>query len=199
MAVLIEQTERSLLGLVATAGQVLERLATGSLLPATYNTAVLVLDQVGLGQTAGCVLGISVENRGLGANGGDIGGHLIIRAAIFLNEAKAIWVKGTQMSGVESLMQTRVNRLNLDDTKFYEKIVKTEKGTQFIYLGRFVRSYRMGSGDGMTAHWDFDNDGTLTTVDDELWGSIGGNELIGFRAVLRPQLVAPVGPSKTTH
>ena len=90
MAVLIEQTERSLLGLVATAGQVLEGLATGGLLPATYNAAVLVLNQVGLGETAGRVLGVSVENRGFGANGGDISGHLIIRAAIFLNEAKAI-------------------------------------------------------------------------------------------------------------
>ena len=90
------------------------------------------------------------------------------------------------MSGVDPLMQARISRLNLDDTKFYEKIVKTAKGTQFIYLGRFVRSYRMGSGDGMTAHWDFDNNGVTTTVDDELWGSVGGNELIGFRAVLRP-------------
>lgn len=86
----------------------------------------------------------------------------------------------------DALLQARLNRLNLDDTKFYEKIVKTEKGTQFIYLGRFVRSYRMGSGDGMTAHWDFDNNGVTTTVDDELWGTVNGAELIGFRAVLRP-------------
>ena len=100
MAVLVEKTESSLLGLVATAGQVLERLAAGSLLPAAYNATVLVLDQVRLGEAAGCVLGISVKNRGLGANGGDISGHLIIRAAIFLNEAKAI---GSRVSKCQAL------------------------------------------------------------------------------------------------
>jgi hypothetical protein len=86
VAVLVEQAEGALLGLVATTGQVLERLATGGLLPAAYNAAVLVLDQVGLGETAGGVLGISVEHRGFGSNGRDISGHLIIWTAIFLNE-----------------------------------------------------------------------------------------------------------------
>ena len=87
---------------------------------------------------------------------------------------------------MDTLLQARINRLNLDETKFYEKLVKTKDGTHSTYLGRFIRSYRMGSGDGMTAHWEFDNNGVTTTIDDELWGSINGSELIGFRAVLRP-------------
>lgn len=86
MAVLVEEAEGALLGLVATAGQVLQGLTTSGLLPAAYNAAMLVLDQVGLGETAGRVLGVSVKNRGFGANGRDIGRHLIMWTAIFLNE-----------------------------------------------------------------------------------------------------------------
>ncbi len=64
-AVLVEEAERALLGLVALARQILERLATGRLLPATYNAAVLVLNKVGLREAAGGVLCRSVENLGL--------------------------------------------------------------------------------------------------------------------------------------
>jgi hypothetical protein len=38
----------------------------------------------------------------------------------------------------------------------------------------------MGSGDGMTAHWDFDNNGVITTEDDDMWGSLSGAELVYF-------------------
>ena len=82
MAVLIEETERTLLGLVALAGQVLEGLLAGRLLLAAYNATVLVLDKVRLGETTGGVLGVAVENRSLRANGGNIGGHLILWNAI---------------------------------------------------------------------------------------------------------------------
>jgi hypothetical protein len=92
VAVLVEQAERALLGLVATTGQVLQGLATGGLLPAAYNAAVLVLDQVGLGETAGGVLGISVKNRGFGANGGNISGHLILWIAIFYERASYLYL-----------------------------------------------------------------------------------------------------------
>ena len=65
---LVEQTERTLLGLVALAGQVLERLLALHHLLATHNAAVLVLDQVGLGEAAGGMLRGSVIDHGLGAN-----------------------------------------------------------------------------------------------------------------------------------
>ena len=89
MTVLVEEAEGALLGLVATAGQVLQRLATGGLLPAAHNATVLVLDQVGLLETAGGVLGISVKNRGFGSNGRHFG-HLIVWTSIFLNEPGCI-------------------------------------------------------------------------------------------------------------
>ena len=82
MAVLVEEAKRALLGLVALAGQVLKSLLAGCLLLAAYNAAVLVLDKVGLGEATGGVLGVAVENLGLGANSGDIGGHLILWNAI---------------------------------------------------------------------------------------------------------------------
>jgi len=83
-AVLVKQTESTLLGLVALAGQVLQGLLAGSHLLAAYNAAMLVLDQILLGQTAGGVLGSSVENLGLGASGHFEFGHLIQMTAILL-------------------------------------------------------------------------------------------------------------------
>jgi len=39
----------------------------------------------------------------------------------------------------------------------------------------------MGSGDGMTAHWEFVKEGKTVIVGDELWGSVQGDELVGFK------------------
>jgi hypothetical protein len=38
----------------------------------------------------------------------------------------------------------------------------------------------MGSGDGMTLHWEFNLDGVITTEDNEMWGSVSGSELAWF-------------------
>ena len=67
-AVLVEQPERTLLGLVALARQVLERLAARKHLATAYNPAVLVLNEVTLLETTGRVRRRSVPNLGLGAN-----------------------------------------------------------------------------------------------------------------------------------
>jgi len=48
-------------------------------------------------------------------------------------------------------------------------------------VGLFVRAYRMGSGDGMTIHWEFLKDGVTIVIDDAMWGSIEGSELVGFK------------------
>jgi len=79
--VLVEEAEGALLRLVALAGQVLEGLAAGRLLLAAHNATVLVLDEVRLDQATGGVLGSSVEDLGLGANGRDFG-HLILRTRL---------------------------------------------------------------------------------------------------------------------
>ena len=80
-------------------------------------------------------------------------------------------------------MRQRISRLDLDTTKNYEKI-QLIKGIEIATLvGRFVKSYRMGSGDGMTAHWEFELEGKTIVVNDEMWGSLGGQELVGFREV----------------
>lgn len=88
------------------------------------------------------------------------------------------------MQTLENLLKTRYERANLDVTKSYEKI-QLVNGTEIVtYVGKFVRSYRMGSGDGMTIHWEFNNNGTMVKVDDEMWGSISGSELAGFRVLM---------------
>lgn len=84
---------------------------------------------------------------------------------------------------MEDIMRQRISRLDLDTTKNYEKI-QLIKGIEIATLvGRFVKSYRMGSGDGMTAHWEFELEGKTIVVNDEMWGSLGGQELVGFREV----------------
>ena len=79
-------------------------------------------------------------------------------------------------------MASRASRLDLDTNKHYCKV----QGGKIEYVGKFVRAYRMGSGDGMTAHWEFTKDGKVTRIDDEMWGSLGGAELAGFVAVDNP-------------
>ena len=73
--------EDTLLGLIATAGEVLEGLLALHHLLTAYNAAVLVLDKVGLGEATGGVLGVAVENRGFGTNSGNFG-HLILWNAV---------------------------------------------------------------------------------------------------------------------
>ena len=82
-AVLVKEAERALLGLVALARQVLERLAARHHLAAAYNPTVLVLNEILLLEAAGRVLGRSVENLGLGANCHF--GHLILWNAILID------------------------------------------------------------------------------------------------------------------
>jgi len=85
------------------------------------------------------------------------------------------------MEDIERILDTRICRMNLDTNVCYEKI-RTVKGEQITEcVGIFIRVYRMGSGDGMTVHWEFNKDGTIIRVDDEMWGSVAGSELIGFR------------------
>jgi len=85
------------------------------------------------------------------------------------------------MEAIKELLTSRISRLNLDETKSYIKVVKMGEMTIEEPVGRFVRSYRMGSGDGMTAHWEFIKDGVTIVIDDEAWGSTSGNGLLGFR------------------
>jgi len=86
-AVLVEEVEDTLLGLVALAREVLKGLLALHHLLATYNATVLVLDKVGLGETTGGVLGVAMENGGLGANSGNFG-HLILWNANLFWELK---------------------------------------------------------------------------------------------------------------
>ena len=79
--VLLEQLERPLASLVALAGQELQGLLAGSHLLAADDAAVLVLDEVLLGQTTGSVLGSAVEHLSLRANSDHLR-HLILYAGI---------------------------------------------------------------------------------------------------------------------
>ena len=69
--------------LVALADQELQGLLAGGLLAAADDATVLVLDEVGLGETAGGLLRGAVVDLGLGTNSDGKLGHLILLTAVF--------------------------------------------------------------------------------------------------------------------
>ena len=81
------------------------------------------------------------------------------------------------------LMETRVSRTQLKEGKEYYKIHKGVKE----YVGKFIRSYYMGSGDGTTVHVEFELDGKKICVNDDMWVSVSGEELVYFEEVLEGQ------------
>ena len=84
---------------------------------------------------------------------------------------------------IMDIMRQRCQRGDLDTSKFYVKVQTVGGVSKEEEVGQFVRSYRMGSGDGMTLHWEFVKDGVKIVVDDEMWGNVSGEGLIGFRAL----------------
>jgi hypothetical protein len=92
-------------------------------------------------------------------------------------EASPIFVR---MDYINKLLERRAQRGNLDTTKIYYKIQKVGADYKREEVGQFVRSYTMGSGDGGTIHWEFIKNGATIRVDDDLWGSLEGTELVGF-------------------
>ena len=86
-----------------------------------------------------------------------------------------------RMEAIAAILTSRISRHNLDPMKSYIKVVKKGMMTIEEPVGRFVKAYRMGSGDGMTAHWEFIKDGATIVIDDEMWGSLDGSSLVGFK------------------
>ena len=87
------------------------------------------------------------------------------------------------LPAIEKLLEARWARGDLDTKKSYIKVQRKGNDLIEVPVGRFVRSYRMGSGDGMTIHWEFEKDGIVSRINDEMWGSVDGSELLGFKEV----------------
>lgn len=88
------------------------------------------------------------------------------------------------MDLITSLLQTlqsRCSRSNLDTSKEYIMVKKVDGKVVEEEVGRFVTSYQTGSGDGMTLHWEFLKNGITIRIQDDMWGSIDGSELTGFK------------------
>jgi len=84
------------------------------------------------------------------------------------------------MNSITGIMQSRIDRANLNTEKSYIRLQTVKGLLTYKPVGRFIRSYRMGSGDGMTVHWEFNMDGNITTEGDAMWGSVSGSELAWF-------------------
>lgn len=78
-------------------------------------------------------------------------------------------------------IHSRCSRGDLDTTKEYIMVKKVNGKVVEEEVGRFVKCYQMGSGDGMTLHWEFLLNGITIHIQDDMWGTIDGSELTGFR------------------
>ena len=85
------------------------------------------------------------------------------------------------MEFIKSLLESRCSRANLDTSKEYIMVKKVNGKIIEEDVGLFVKSYRMGSGDGMTLYWEFLKNGYTICIQDDMWGSIDGSELTGFK------------------
>lgn len=90
------------------------------------------------------------------------------------------FMKSPRMSSIDYIVSSRISRANLDTSKYYIMLQTMGGATVEEQVGRFVKSYTMGSGDGMTLHWEFELNGKIRRIDDERWGSLSGAELLGF-------------------
>jgi len=85
-------------------------------------------------------------------------------------------------SRIDLELGNRFKRTDLKPDAYYVQ-VKCDNGVKTpIYVGKFIRSYRMGSGDGMTLHVEFYNDikKKQVVIEEDMWGSILGEELSYF-------------------
>jgi len=82
---------------------------------------------------------------------------------------------------VSDMLKSRISRAMLQEGIQYIMFKEVNGVIIEEDVGTFMRSYRMGSGDGMTVHWEFNKDGKITTINDEMWGSVKGRELIYYR------------------
>ena len=87
------------------------------------------------------------------------------------------------MDLAKAIISPYLARANLDTTKMYQKVDKVNGQEILTPVGKFVRCYRMGSGDGMTIHWEFELLGNKITIDDDMWASRGNQAFVGFREV----------------
>ncbi len=84
------------------------------------------------------------------------------------------------MEEIMKRLTERASRGDLDTGKIYMKVQNVGGKRVEEEVGQFIKSYRMGSGDGMTLHWEFMKDGKVIRVDDEMWGSVDGSGLVSF-------------------
>lgn len=77
-------------------------------------------------------------------------------------------------------LKEKNSRVNLDVNKNYTKVKIVNNTVIKEYVGKFVKTYCMGSGDGMTVHMEFNDNGRVTRVNEEMWGSVTGYELSYF-------------------
>ena len=98
------------------------------------------------------------------------------------------------LAGAPRLIRNRINRANLDKNKCYIQVKTTDGMEQEEYVGRFVRTYRMGSGDGTQLFVEFNDNGRFVTIEEEMWGHVNGAGLSYF---LEAECKAKGGKRKT--
>ena len=84
------------------------------------------------------------------------------------------------MDAADDWLISKINRVDLHVNKNYIKVNLVKGALVKQYVGKFVKTYCMGSGDGMTVHMEFNDNGKITRVNEDMWGSMSGHELSYF-------------------
>ncbi len=79
-----------------------------------------------------------------------------------------------------NIINDRINRVDMDNTKYYIQVKYVDGIETRTYVGKFIRTYYRGSGDGTTVHIEFENNGIRTSINEDMWGSMNGKELSYF-------------------
>ena len=86
----------------------------------------------------------------------------------------------TSEEAAEILLKPRIERAKLDTTKSYTRIQKLQGKHVSTYVGKFVKAYTMGWGDGASLHMEFLQNGEILKIYEELWGNLNGEGMSYF-------------------
>ena len=91
-------------------------------------------------------------------------------------ELKDIISEYVKKIDVESIINKRVSRADMKIGRHY---MKHHNGS-IEYAGTFHTCSYSGSGDGMEIHFWFNLNNNIYKLDDPMWGSVSGEELMYF-------------------
>ena len=97
-----------------------------------------------------------------------------------MNDLKTFIAEYVKSIDIKTIMNKRVSRADMKVGHHYMK----HQNDSTEYVGTFHTCSYSGSGDGMEIHFWFNLNEKIYKLDDQMWGSVSGNELMYFTELL---------------